>query len=269
MQKPSVRVMSECEFERLALFGIKRHVTHLAVYRNVNFTFSAEFGHYAELPYRALFPRSVDDETAPGAQSGEFTSVPVGRACREQPDRFLVALQQHFCDTCGGSEVSVDLERRVKVPQILERAALKKPAQQLVSTLAVAGARPQVDFVRSRPAGGLVAAVVHRGDRRLHQLRSGVVYLLAWVKSHQVGDVAVILLHPAAVEVRLVLLEPLLEQSGPADVVGLQLREYILDFSCKLRVGVKLLGGLEEVDEKLLDKALLVGVSDGRGTVLR
>ena len=80
---------------------------------------------------------------------------------------------------------------------------------------------------------------------------------------------AVILLHPAAVEVRLVLLEPLLEQSGPADVVGLQLREYILDFSCKLRVGVKLLGGLEEVDEKLLDKALLVGVSDGRGAVLR
>ena len=72
--------MSECEFERLALFGIKRHVTHLAVYRNVNFTFAAEFGHYAELPYRALFPGSVDDETAPGAQSGEFTSVPVGRA---------------------------------------------------------------------------------------------------------------------------------------------------------------------------------------------
>ena len=249
MQKPSVRVMSECEFERLALFGVKRHVTHLAVYRNVNFTFAAEFGHYAELLYRALFPESVDDETAPGAQSGEFTSVPVGRACREQPDRFLVALQQHFRDTCGGSEVSVDLERRVEVPQILERAALKKPAQQLVRTLAVAGARPEVDFVRSRPAGGLVAAVVHRGDRRLHQLRSGVVYLLAWVKSHQVGDVAVILLHLAAVEVRLVLLEPLLEQSGPADVVGLQLREYILDFSCKLRVGVKLLGGLEEVDE--------------------
>ena len=96
-----------------------------------------------------------------------------------------------------------------------------------------------------------------------------MVYLLAWVKSHQVGDVAVILLYLAAVEVRLVLLEPLLEQSSPADVVGLQLREYIPDFSCKLRVGVKLLGGLEEVDEKLLDKALLVGVSDGCGTVLR
>ena len=96
---------------------------------------------------------SIFTPTPPlGAQSGEFTSVPVGRACREQPDRFLVALQQHFCDTCGGSEVSVDLERRVRIEHIRVGRMCEELFEILVNHASVIETRPHIGDPRAAPA---------------------------------------------------------------------------------------------------------------------
>ena len=75
-------------------------------------------------------------------------------------DISLVALDQHLGNTCRCAEVSVYLERRVRVPKVGKSAVCEQGIEQIVSAVAVFDPCPGVHLVTRRPAGGDVSALV-------------------------------------------------------------------------------------------------------------
>ena len=83
-----------------------------------------------------------------------------------------MALQKHLRDAGGAAKVAIDLERWMRVEQVGVRAATvrhveaefasrsEQRREQLVRTIAVTQARPEVDAPGERPAGAVVAAGV-------------------------------------------------------------------------------------------------------------
>ena len=60
------------------------------------------------------------------------------------------------------AEVAVDLERRMRVEEVGQRAVLEQVRQQVVGVVAVVEAGPEVDLPGHAPAGAAVAAAFER-----------------------------------------------------------------------------------------------------------
>ena len=143
-------------------------------------------------------PRARMPLTLPWLQA--FGSA--GRMC----DLAVLALQQHLDHARRGAEVAVDLERRMRVPEIRQRAVAQQPLQQLVRAVAVAQARPEVDLPGAAPAGAGITARIERGARRGGEL--GVLHRIdgmPGMQREQVRHVAMVVLR--VVEVRLPFLQ--------------------------------------------------------------
>lgn len=71
--------------------------------------------------------------------SSHAARLPAGREGRQQVQAVRVALEQHFCHTGRGTEVAVDLERRVGVEQVGVGAAhkLHLPADHAVRVVPI------------------------------------------------------------------------------------------------------------------------------------
>src|SRR5665648_1187020 len=99
-------------------------------------------------------------------------------------DHAPVALEEHLGHACGGTEVPVDLERRVGVPQVVEGALLQLLGEHLVGVVPVEQASPEVDLPRLAPAGTPVTSRPERHLGRLGQLRArgdgGTGWSKAW-----------------------------------------------------------------------------------------
>ena len=67
-------------------------------------------------------------------------------------DRAVVALQQHLGDARGSTEISVNLKRRVQIPQVRQRRLREQRQIIRVRLFAVLQARPEVDDPRAAPA---------------------------------------------------------------------------------------------------------------------
>src|SRR5579883_821203 len=76
---------------------------------------SAEFGAQAGYLQEAVAPHHVNFEPASGAEAFEAAVGPGFRKGGEERDFAGVALDQHFSDAGGASEIAVDLEGRVSV----------------------------------------------------------------------------------------------------------------------------------------------------------
>ena len=160
-------------------------------------------------------PLGVDLDVAARLQPRERAVGPCRGQRRQHVDAARLALHQHLGDTGGRAEVAVDLERRVVVPQVVERRTLELLAQQLVSAIAVEQASPEVDLPGLRPAGSAVTAALERGARRLGQFRRlGGRHGASREERVQVRDVAVLV---GRVVQRLLHL-PLLQLAPRADV---------------------------------------------------
>ena len=70
------------------------------------------FGEVAVMPGYGYF------KFASGVASSHAARLPGDREGRQQVQAVRVALEQHFCHTGRGTEVAVDLERRVGVEQV-------------------------------------------------------------------------------------------------------------------------------------------------------
>ena len=182
-----------------------------------------------------------------------------------------MALQQHFRYSRTSAEVSVYLERRVEIPQVGVCTVGQQPVEQLVCPLAVTCPCPEIEFVRSRPAGGFIAPVIHRGYRRLHKLGAVTVDKASRVKAHKVGNVAVVLLYLRAVKVRFVLLIPFFEKSRFADRERFQQFKLFFNLLDKGIIFPFVIpdSQVQETLIKLRNKRLLIGIAYCYGTMFR
>jgi hypothetical protein len=98
-------------------------------------------------------PGDADRHVPAGTQAVHAARRPRAGQRRQHVDRAELALQQHFGDARGGAEVPVDLERRVGVPQVRQRARGELVAEQLVRPVAVQQPRPEVDLPGLAPTG--------------------------------------------------------------------------------------------------------------------
>ena len=162
-------------------------------------------------------PRQVDRESAAGAEALHRTGSESAmfRQRRQKIERvnafgaaFLVhvALEEHFDETGERAEIAVDLEGRMGVQEAAVHAAAtvisdrlfadicELFAQELVRTVTVEQARPQVDLPRLRPAGAIVAAAVQHHARAIGFLPVHTrVDLRAGHQREKMRDVAVMI----------------------------------------------------------------------------
>ena len=84
-----------------------------------------------------------------------------------------MALHEHLVHAGDRTEVAVNLERRVRIEQVVVRLARgKEHANHRVGMVAVVHAGPKVDFPSERPAGRIVTALFQRDAGALDQIRS-------------------------------------------------------------------------------------------------
>ena len=107
-----------------------------------------------------ILPIHIDSEVSSCAQSRHATVAPSVWQSREQMNESCVTLQEHFRDSSRATKVSVDLERRVCVPQIVKRAVLQQVAIEQIGMIAVVQTRPLVELPAHRPARSSIAAVL-------------------------------------------------------------------------------------------------------------
>lgn len=70
-----------------------------------------------------------------------------------------MALQEHFGHTCGTAEITVDLERRMHIPEVVRCTVLQQVSVEHIAVIAVVQTRPLVEFPTHAPAGSTVTAV--------------------------------------------------------------------------------------------------------------
>ena len=187
----------------------------------------------------AGIPLDVDGDVTARANAGDAALAPRLRQRRQDVDLAVLALQQHLDDAGRGAEVAVDLERRMRVPQVGQRAVAQQAFEQLVRAVAVAQARPEVDLPRAAPARAGVAARIERGARRGGEL--GVLHRIDRVpgmQREQVRHVPVIVLRIVEIGLPFLQLAPLADAQA-----AIEFRERIVDALREHLVADQLRGG--------------------------
>lgn len=82
-------------------------------------------------------PNSIHDKVPTDNKPLESSVLPLPRQCRQGPDTPLVALEQHFRHSGRPAKISVDLEGRMGIPQIWQRAALQQQAEEMICMIPI------------------------------------------------------------------------------------------------------------------------------------
>lgn len=207
-------------------------------------------------------PFDVDGESSPGAQSAHGAVRPGCGKCGENVHGVVLALQQHLRDTRGGTEVSVDLEGRVGVPEVGEGGALQLFREHLVRVAAVPEPRPEVDLPCLGPAGATVPTGT-QGDFGGFGPGAPGLDLTAGVEAEEVGDMAVIVGRVVPVGLPLLELAPGADAQAGVEVVEGRF-ETVTEGGC-LAEGA---GGLQGAGEEVVDDLLGHGCPGGEVPVL-
>ena len=167
-----------------------------------------------------------------------------------------MTLHQHLGNTGRTTEVSVDLERRMRIEKIgictsvlaffIGRRTYLF-GNQLISVVTIEQPRPETNFPTHRPAGRMVAATVKRFLGSLHQHRRIIGDLPTRIESPQMGNVAMAI--PGVVPV----FEPLLQLSPTPDLHRSQLRGYRTQAVDKNRLLAHHRSGIDGIGEKIVD----------------
>ena len=75
-------------------------------------------------------------------------------------DESHVALHQHLGHTGCTAKVTVNLERRVSVPKVVQRTVLQQVPIELIGPVTVMEACPLVELLAHAPTGSTVTAMV-------------------------------------------------------------------------------------------------------------
>ena len=123
-------------------------------------------------------------------------------------------LKEHFRDAGCSAEVTVDLERRVEVPKVGSRVNFKELFKEIVSSLAVLNASPEVESVSHAPACRLVTSFGEGILRGIDPGGSVGVDNVAGIQAYELRDMSVSVFTEVTV---VVLLEELLDLTGESD----------------------------------------------------
>lgn len=128
----------------------------------------------------ACTPLEIDLKSATGTQSLDLAVGPYRRKRGQQIDESIVALHEHLGYTGHTTEVSIDLERRMRIEEVGICATFllliahegELVSDQLVSMIAIEHTCPQAHFPSHAPTGGRVATVDERGAGGIEELGS-------------------------------------------------------------------------------------------------
>ena len=104
-------------------------------------------------------PAQVHFEVTASQQAFYRTFFPCIRQSWKQLDEAHVALEQQFGYTGCTTKVTVNLERWVSIPQIVECTVLQKVAEELVSMVTVLQACPLIELPTHTPTGCTIATM--------------------------------------------------------------------------------------------------------------
>ena len=172
----------------------------------------------------------------------------------EQLQRSGVALEKEFGHAGCSSEVAVDLERGMYVPEIVGCAFFEQVLEQGVGMVAVVQACPVVEFPAHAPSGCLVAALAQSGLAGFGKFRivEGVDGRSGMEAEEMVGM--------AMVVVRVVdILIPFLQLAVLSDFIRAYAGEFFFPFLHRLRVSVENTGRFNGVGKNLASYGVGIG----------
>ena len=124
-------------------------------------------------------------------QSADTSWCPCIRQCRKHIDISHVALQKHLCNTWCHPKVSVDLEWRMRIPEIGHNSVFKQICDQLICTVSICQSCPCIDSLSHSPAGTFICTVVHGHSCCLKVLRCIRWDQISREKSQHMGNMSV------------------------------------------------------------------------------
>ena len=149
-----------CKFNKISVavcYCCKRKVVIL------NNCFSAVIGVKRSFCQFVVCPSHINCEIAAGKQTFHVTCSPSFRNCRHKIDMTHVALNKHFRYSRCITEVSVDLERCMCIPQVSHDLVVYNHLRQyVISFIAFCKSCPCRNTLSHRPSCRYICSVLHR-----------------------------------------------------------------------------------------------------------
>ena len=164
-----------------------------------------------------------------------------------------MALHEHLVHAGDRTEVAVNLERRVRIEQVVVRLARgKEHANHRVGMVAVVHAGPKVDFPSERPAGRIVTALFQRNAGALDQIRS------FFRRNLRAREEAVQVRNMAVLVVRIVpILEPFRNLSVLTGLCRRQALDSRFHLGAHIFINAQNLGSLDGVIQHVADNLVI------------
>src|SRR5699024_10660246 len=117
---------------------------------------------------------------------------PSGRKCCQRSNVAFMALKKHLSDSRGSAEVSVDLERRMCIPEIVHDLCLQKLLKLLITYITVSDPCPGTQPVGNGPSGRTQSALLKGDLCRIQPCRCIAADRCPRIKAHQLGNMTVL-----------------------------------------------------------------------------
>ena len=141
-----------------------------------------------------VFPRHINSEVTHGFQTSDTSVLPRTRKGRENLNNLVLTLEQHLRHTSADTEVSIDLERGVRVVEVVVDTTLvlvsaigggvfEGIVEDAASVVAILGACPEIYLPAHRPSGGSIAAEGEGINRRL-EIIIATFHLVERIEAH-------------------------------------------------------------------------------------
>ena len=103
-----------------------------------------------------------------------------------------MALKKHLADSGRSAKVTVNLERRMGIPEIVHDLRLQKLLDLLIAHIAVTDPCPRAQPVGNGPSCGPKAALLKRNFGRIQPCRCIMADRRSRIESYKLGDMAVL-----------------------------------------------------------------------------
>ena len=158
---------------------------------------------------KEIFPRYVYSKVAHSFQTSDTAVLPRTRKGRENLDNLVLTLEQHLRHTSADTEVSIDLERSVRVVEVVVDTTFilvgvvgggvfEGIVEDATRVVTILGACPKIYLPSHGPSGSSITAKGECIDRRL-EIIIATFHLVERIEAHQVAHVAVSLVARNAV----------------------------------------------------------------------
>ena len=187
---------------RLHLFAIDHHA-HLSEVCTLH-TKCSTFVR-SDIDHRSFtaLPSDVYGEIAHCLQARDRACRPIRGEGWKNLQYIVLALEQHLRNTGSNSEVTIDLEARMRVPKVVIYATarhhhvsslrvLQRIAQNSASVVAIFCACPEVGFPTHGPSSGIITTECERVFCSFVETLVAFLHLAEGIEAHEVREVTVV-----------------------------------------------------------------------------